>query len=280
MIIIDGRKIAGEILEGLKKEVEELPFKPVFYDLLVGDDPVSMSYVRIKGRSAEKIGIGFKMGRFKKDIFKEELISEIKRINQEENLCGLIIQLPLPKHLPRQEVLNSIDPEIDVDCLGEERSKKFYSGDFSLVLPTASAVMFILDSLKADLAKKNILVIGQGPLVGKPVSFLFRKRNIKHNIADEFTKNTAELMTQADIIITATGQAGLITGSKIKPGSIIIDAGTSESNGRVVGDVDFESVSAIASYLSPVPGGVGPVTVSQLLKNVVSVAKNKIKNNL
>ncbi len=278
-MIIDGRKISADVLEDLKKEFASLSFKPLFCDVLVGNDVVSMSYVKIKGRSAEQVGMEFKLAHFSESINQKELIDKIKKLNQLPNICGLIVQLPLPSKFSKQAILDAITPEIDVDCIGLVTSKKFYEGDFSLIPPTAAAVMKMLDSLNLDLFKKNILVVGQGQLVGKPVSFLFERRGLKINIADKFTKNTPELIKQADVIISATGQPKLITGDKIKAGSIVIDAGTAESDGGIVGDADLESVSKIAGYFSPVPGGVGPVTVSMLLKNVLIVAKQKQQQN-
>jgi methylenetetrahydrofolate dehydrogenase (NADP+)/methenyltetrahydrofolate cyclohydrolase len=275
MQLIDGKKISQKILTGLKQEVAKLSFKPSFCDVLVGSDPVSFSYVKIKGKCAERIGLSFRLAHYKEDIAEGDLISQIKNLNQVKNICGLIVQLPLPNHLSREKVLNAISPKIDVDCMNEFNSKKFYNGQLSLPPPTAAAIMCILDSLNLDLISKNILVIGQGSLVGKPASYLLQKRGLKINIADINTPNTNSLIKTADIIITATGKANLITGDKIKPGSIIIDAGTSELNGGIVGDVDFKSVEKVASIISPVPGGVGPVTVAMLLKNVLFVAKHK-----
>jgi methylenetetrahydrofolate dehydrogenase (NADP+)/methenyltetrahydrofolate cyclohydrolase len=280
MKIIDGKKISERILTELKTEVSKIPFKPLFCDVLVGNDPVSLSYVKIKGRCAEKIGISFKLVRFPENIAEEELIGEIKNLNQMENICGLIVQLPLPADLDKRAILDAIDPVIDVDCMGTVNSQKFYAGDLRLPPPTAAAIMIILDSINADLTNKNILVIGQGKLVGKPVSFLLEKRGLKINVADKYTKDIPTLIGAADILITAAGKAGLIRGAMIKPGSIVIDAGTSESNGGIVGDVDFKSVSAKAAYVSPVPGGVGPVTVSMLLKNVLYSAKVKNRGAL
>ena len=273
MQIIDGRKIASDIINQLKIEVAALPFQPVFCDVLVGNDPVSAQYVDLKAKKARACGIKFLRADFPDSISADGLAEEIKKLNRTENMCGLIVQLPLPKGLNKRPVLDSIAPEIDVDCIGQEVNAKFYGGDLSITPPTAAAVMFMLDSLKMDLAQKNILVVGQGELVGRPVSFFLRHRGLKINVADINTKNPGELMLAADIIISAVGKAKLITGEKIKPGSVVIDAGTSEDGNAIVGDVDFESAKDVASAITPVPGGVGPVTVAMLLSNVVKVAK-------
>lgn len=274
-MIIDGKKIRSEILEELKKEVRELSFVPVFCDILVGDDPVSAQYVNMKAKTAESVGIKFHRAEFPVYISTEELIEEIKKINEMENMCGLIVQLPLPEAIDKEKVLDAIDPRIDVDCLGEKAKNIFYEGNISLGYPTALACMKIVDSLGIDLSSKNIVVFGQGMLVGKPVKFLLEQRGLAVSTITRKTENKEELFKNADLIIAATGQGKYITGSMIKEGAIIIDAGTSESDSGIIGDVDLESVKDIASYVSPVPGGVGPVTVAMLLNNVIKVAKNK-----
>lgn len=280
MLIINGRKIAAGIIHNLKSEVAALPFQPVFCDILVGRNPVSAQYVNVKAKKAESIGVRFLRAEFADEIGTENLVREIKKINQTPNLCGLIVQLPLPSGIDRRQVLDAIDPKLDVDCIGRQRSAAFYGGDLEIVPPTAAAVVKILDALQLDLTSKHILVVGQGELVGRPVAFLLQHRlaaagtpSSRINIADIHTKNTSELMKDADIIISATGRPKLITGEKIKPGAIIIDAGVAEDGGLIVGDVDFESVKNVAGAVSPVPGGVGPVTVAMLLNNVVKVAK-------
>jgi methylenetetrahydrofolate dehydrogenase (NADP+)/methenyltetrahydrofolate cyclohydrolase len=272
-MIIDGRKIAQSILDDVKVQVALLSFQPVFCDVLVGEDPASAQYVKMKGSAAEKVGIKFRHANFSSHITTEQLIEEIKKISQEENMCGLIVQLPLPTHLDKQAVLDAIDPKIDVDCTGQVNTDLFYSGKAYVEFPTATAVMKALDSTGVDLVGKKNLVVGFGQLVGKPVSFLLEQRGLKIDVARSKTENILELMKEADVIVSAVGKAKLITGEKIKPGSIIVDAGTSESDGGIAGDVDFESVKDIAAFVSPVPGGVGPLTVAMLLNNVLKVAK-------
>jgi len=274
-MIINGREIADQILSEIKKEVLVLPFKPVFCDVLVGDDPVSLSYVRIKGKTASRVGIGFKTIKFNYDIFQAQLEDEVKKLNLLPDLCGLIIQLPLPKGFSQQPILDAIDPHFDVDCMGSKNLESFYQGKPRFVPPTAAAIMAILDNLKVDLIAKKVLVIGQGDLVGKPVSFLLRQKSFTVQIADRKTADIFNQVKKADIIISATGQANLIKGEMVKQDSIIIDAGTSEINGGIVGDVEFESVSKVAGLISPVPGGVGPVTVAKLLKNVLLAAQSR-----
>ena len=277
MNIIDGRKIRDEILEKVKKEVQMLSFKPIFCDVLVGEDPASLQYVQTKERKAEAVGISFYQANFSESITTDDLIREINVLNNMKDMCGIIIQLPIPGHIDRDRVLNSIDPRLDVDCLGKVGSGKFYNNydsENGLSFPTALACMAVLESLNLDLENKKIVVLGQGMLVGKPVTALLNFKNLIPEIITSQTQNKEELIKQADIIISGIGKGKFITGEMIKEGVVLIDAGTSEIESGIVGDVDLESVKSIAGYVSPVPGGVGPVTVAMLLNNVLTVAKS------
>jgi methylenetetrahydrofolate dehydrogenase (NADP+)/methenyltetrahydrofolate cyclohydrolase len=274
--IIDGKKIQNKILDDVKKEVALLPFVPVFCDVLVGDDPVSAQYVRMKAKYAESVGIKFRGAEFNGSITTEELIVEIENLNRVSSMCGIIIQLPLPPHIDKDAVLNAINPSLDVDCLGAISSNKFYDNKNPIGYPTAIACMEVLDSIKVNLEGKNIVVFGQGMLVGKPVTHLLRLRGLTVSTIKRATENKDELLKNSDLIISGAGQGKYLTGSMVKEGVIIIDAGTSEDNGGVIGDVDAQSVMDVASYVSPTPGGVGPVTVAVLLRNVLLVAKQKL----
>lgn len=274
--IIDGRKIKNEILEELKAEVLALPFSPVFCDILVGSNMSSMQYVKMKAQIAESIGIKFRTAEFDENVTTEDLIKEIESLNRVPHMCGIIIQLPLPSHIDKRKVLDTINPSLDVDSLGSVNSENFYHNMGNMGYPTALACLRIIDSLNLDLKEKKILVLGQGNLVGLPVSHLLRQRNLAVDAVNSKTENSDTLIKNADMIISAIGRAKYIKGDMVKEGVVIIDAGTSEDNGAVVGDVDLESVTSVASFVSPTPGGVGPVTVAMLLKNVLQVAKSKI----
>lgn len=274
--IIDGRKIKDEILTEVKKEVLSLPFTPIFCDILVGDDASSVQYVRMKAKIAESVGIKFRTAEFPNSVTADELIEEIENLNKVPHMCGIIIQLPLPDHIDKQRVLDAIKPSLDVDCLGTLNSENFYNNTSEISFPTALACMKVLDSLNIDLSDKKILMLGQGSLVGKPVTHLLKERGLNVTTVNTKTTNTEELIKDADILISAIGQGKFIKGDMIKDQAVVIDAGTSEDNGAVVGDVDLESVINVASFVSPTPGGVGPVTVAILLRNVLQVAKNKI----
>lgn len=274
--IIDGRKIKNEILKQVKEEVMSLSFSPIFCDILVGNDISSIQYVRMKAKIAESVGIKFRTADFKESVTTEELIEEIENLNRVPHMCGIIIQLPLPAHIDKRMVLDAISPSLDVDCLGAINSENFYSNEESISYPTALACLLILDNLNINLKNKKILMLGQGFLVGLPVAHLLRQRDLNVTTVDSKTNNSEDLIKEADIIISAIGRAKFIKGDMIKEGAIIIDAGTSEDNGAVVGDVDLKSVLKTASYVSPTPGGVGPVTVAMLLSNVLQVAKRKL----
>ena len=284
---MDGKKIRNELLNKVKNEVATLSFQPVFCDILVGDDPVSLQYVRMKTKTAESIGIKFHNVHLSENINEEEFISEIKKINEIPNICGLIVQLPLPDKFDKQRVLNVISSTIDVDCLNTETSDLFYQNKSVLDFPAALACIHILDSLNLNLQDPaiilragKIVVVGQGMLVGKPVAHILKNRGLSVDVVDSGTKDEIKKMflKNADIIISATGDGKSIKGDMLKQGVIIIDAGTSESNGGISGDVDLDSVQGVASFVSPVPGGVGPVTVAMLLNNVLQVAKEKSRS--
>ncbi len=282
MIIIDGKKLSQEILAKVKTEVEALPFQPVFCDVLVGSDKVSMQYVKMKARTALSVGILFHEANFPLSITTEELIKNIKILNKIPNICGIILQLPLPAHIDLRLALDAVDPNIDVDCLGSIASQKFYTNTNEIGFPTALACMRLVDTLDLDLKDKKIVVLGQGNLVGKPVTALLEFRGLNPIVIRSKTENKEELIKQADIIISGIGKSKYLTGDMLKKGVILIDAGTSESNSdssgtkvSIVGDVDLESVKDVAGYVSPVPGGVGPMTVAMLLNNVFMVAKSK-----
>ena len=277
MQIIDGKKIRDEILSSIKKEVALLSFKPIFCDVLVGEDKASMQYVQMKKQKAEEIGFVFHNANFPSSITTEDLVKEIKILNKIPNMCGIIVQLPLPLSIDQRTVLDAIDSRFDVDCLGTVASDEFYKGKTTFGFPAALACIELLESTGVPLLNKKIVVLGQGELVGKPVSALLNFKGFSSTFVTSKTENKEEAIKNADIIISGIGKGKYLTGDMVKNGVILIDAGTSESGSGIVGDVDLEKVIDIASFVSPVPGGVGPVTVAMLLKNVLNVAKNMLK---
>ena len=272
-MLIDGKEISSQILEQLKIELKNISFAPKLIDVMVGEDPVVETYVKIKSKRAAEIGVDFEIKRLPKSITQEQLEKEVTALNSTKNLCGLIIQLPLPERMDKQKVIDKIDPNFDVDVITSTSLGRLFTGRQFFTPATAAAIMRIIDFHKIDLEGKSVLVVGAGDLVGKPVTFLLMQRQATVTVANASTKNLAELGKQADILISGTGVPNLIKADMVKQGAVIIDAGTAESAGGIGGDVDFESVSKIASLISPVPGGVGPVTVAMLLYNTVVNAK-------
>ncbi len=266
--LIDGRAIAASLFSDITKRVGQLEIKPLLCDVVVGSDPVSLSYVKIKQKRALECGMEFSLVELNSDVSDDEVISVIENEQTKPNLCGLIVQLPLPPELDEATVLSAIGANIDVDGINPNSEHK-------LVPPTAGAIVHILDSLNLDLQSQKIVVIGNGNLVGKPVRELLNSRGLEVATVLEDTANRAELIKNATIIISGVGKAGILTGEDVSEGVVVIDAGTSEQGGSISGDVDFKTVAPMARFITPSPGGVGPVTVAKLLENVLLVAEQK-----
>jgi methylenetetrahydrofolate dehydrogenase (NADP+)/methenyltetrahydrofolate cyclohydrolase len=277
MQIIDGRKIRDQILGDLFARVQALPATAVFCDVLVGESEASAQYVRMKERIARSLGIEVLSANYPETITTEELVAEIRRISATPRMAGLIVQLPLPAHINTQEVLDAVPVEIDVDAIGNEATNLFYSDQPQFIFPTAAAILAVLDTLKLDLSGKHIVVLGKGTLVGKPVAHLLARRGLRVTSVDSSTPNPERLIADADVLISGIGVANFVKGSMLKPGVVVIDAGTSEAGDSISGDAETDSLNGIASALSPVPGGVGPVTVAMLMKNVVISAERLLK---
>lgn len=273
-IIVDGNKIANEILKDLRSKIKDLGFVPRLSVVLVGTNPASLSYIKIKEKKARSIGLKVDVKTYPEHTSQEELIKEISALNNQPDISGIIVQLPLPAHLDKTEVLNTIKPELDVDCLMADNQKRLIeTGDPKFFPPAPAAILKILDYYKVDLKDAYILLVGSGDLVGKPLAAMLLHRKLSFETANRHTENLEEHARKADVIITGVGVAGLISGKMVKDHAVVIDAGTTGSDeGAVTGDVDFESVASKASLVSPVPGGVGPVTVAMLLANVVDSA--------
>src|SRR3989344_2166551 len=269
--LVDGKKIADEILQELRIKIQESGLSLKLAVVLVGGNPASLSYIKMKQKRAEEIGIQVEIFRYRIEMTQAELIAEIKQINSEPSVSGILVQLPLPEHLNRDEVLNAVDPQKDVDCLTETNKQRLNTSLAVPLPPAAAAVLKILEYYNIALHDKSILIVGSGDLIGKPLAAILRSKQIDFHSANRQTEDLTHLTLKSDIIITGAGKPGLITGDMIKQGSIIIDAGTTGSDeGEILGDVDQQSVMGKAALLAPVPGGVGPITVAMLLKNVVN----------
>lgn len=275
--IINGNEIAKQILSKLKKQVMELQNNNIYPKLvciLVGEDKASLSFVQRKEADCKKIGIEFELFQFPENITCESLSEKIRTIQRNAQISGLIIQLPLPKHINKQQVLDLINPRIDVDCLTSTNFGKLATETYEILPPTLSAILHLLKVYKVKLLRKHVVVVGRGDLVGKPLAILLTHNFVTLTICSRKTQNLARYTRQADILISASGHRNLIKGGMVKKGVFLLDAGCNFYKGRIYGDCHFESVAKKASFISPVPGGIGPVTVAKLLENVIFCAKN------
>jgi len=288
MKILDGKKLSERILANLKKEIKNHRLKSRLAVISVGENPISQIFINQKEMACEKIGINFKLFKFPTKIKNSELKKEISGIVKNPANSGVIIQLPLPKKFLPEEILNLISEEKDIDVLSENSLGKFYQalpsfssknfggqGTLKILPPTVQGILYLFKNYKIDLKGKNVVIVGAGRLVGFPLAIQLLKEKATVSVLNEFTKDAPSFLKKADILISGVGKPNLIKGNMIKRGVIVIDAGTSVKNGRLVGDVDFKSVSQRASYITPVPGGVGPLTVACLLENLVKLLKKK-----
>lgn len=276
--IINGRAIAEKINRATAIEVVKLKkngITPKLAVVLVGGDKPSLAYIGRKQKVAQDVGIDFALHRFNKSITKAELLMHLKKIQTDSKLSGLIIQLPLPQRLYTSEVLNAIKPELDVDFLTDVSLGKIVSKSHPLYPPTPSVVLDIMREINMPLKGKNVAVIGAGFLVGKPLSILLMNAEATVTICNVHTKNLTEICRASDIIISCAGKKDLVRGKMVKHGAVVIDIGYSFADGVYSGDVNVPEVSKVASFVTPTPGGVGPITVAKLLSNVARAARLK-----
>ena len=278
--LIDGKAIAEKIRSSVAIEVKKLKkknIKPKLGVILVGHDLPSQTYVNKKQQAAEAAGINFVLKQFPISISKNKLIDEIKKLQKKEKLSGLIIQLPLPEKLYVSEVINAVDPKIDVDCLTDTNIGKLVMCTNYIFPPTPYAVITILKEINFDVAGKNITIVGMGALVGKPLSIILSNAGASVTTCNSRTRDTKAKCLMADVVITGVGKKDLLRGDMVKTGAIVIDTGIVFENGKMYGDANKEEILSKASYFTPTPGGVGPITVALLLQNTVLCAKNNIK---
>ncbi|OGH88222.1 MAG: hypothetical protein A3J93_00090 [Candidatus Magasanikbacteria bacterium RIFOXYC2_FULL_42_28] len=276
--LINGRAIADKILDKTAKKLATLKtngVNPELAVILVGNDKSSVNYVERKGVAAKKIGLKFTLYKFDENITTEYLITEIEKIQNDKNLAGLIAQLPLPKQIDTAKILNTIKPEIDVDCLSDKNFNKLVVGTNFITPPTPGAIMAILEDLNISVSGKLVTIVGAGALVGKPLALIMNRAGANVSLCDSSTIDTATKCREAGILITGVGKKDLIRGDMIKPGAVIIDAGIDFENNRMYGDVNIAEALAVAALVTPTPGGVGPITVAQLLWNTIVCAENK-----
>jgi methylenetetrahydrofolate dehydrogenase (NADP+)/methenyltetrahydrofolate cyclohydrolase len=272
MKILDGKKLSEKILLQLKREIEKSNLKLRLAVIQVGKNPVSNIYIERKRKAATKIGLDFKLFQFEEKISPDDLKRKIIQISQDPKNSGVIIQLPLPKKPQPEEFLNLIPEKKDIDVLSEKSLGKYYQGRLKILPPTVSGILRLLRNYKIELKAKNVALVGAGRLVGLPLVLELIRKKATVSVLNEFTKAPAYFTKKADILISGVGKPGLIKGNMVKRGVVVIDAGTAMGKGKLlVGDVDFKSVAKKASYITPVPGGVGPLTAACLLENLVKL---------
>lgn len=275
--ILDGKQIAKEYRQRLKNQVNELKehgFTPKLSVILVGNDGASQSYVKSKKKAAEKIGMISEIVHLDESTSEEEVLSELNRLNNDDTVSGILVQVPLPKQVSEQKVLETINPNKDVDGFHPINIGKLYIDEQTFVPCTPLGIMEILKHADINLEGKNAVVIGRSHIVGQPVSKLLLQANATVTILHSRTKNMNAHLKQADVIVSAVGQPGLVTKENVKEGAVIIDVGnTPDENGKLKGDVVYDEVKEIASAITPVPGGVGPLTITMVLNNTLLAEK-------
>ncbi|WEV44295.1 bifunctional methylenetetrahydrofolate dehydrogenase/methenyltetrahydrofolate cyclohydrolase [Lactobacillus sp. ESL0684] len=276
--ILDGKALADFKAVKLKLTVKKLRkqgTRPCFCVINIGEDPSSKIYLKTKKRRAAEIGIGQKVYQLKADVSQVELLALIAKLNRDDKVHGIMMQLPVPEQINLNEALEQIDPAKDVDCLTPSNVGRLWRGDHFVEPATAHGILALLDHYRINLRGKNVVIIGRSSIVGKPLAALMLERDATVSILHLQTSNLFEYTKRADIIVSAAGQAKLVTAAMIKPGAVIIDVGINRLGKQVVGDVDFASVAPKASYITPVPGGIGPLTVESLMEQVVKLARRK-----
>ncbi|HCW7628207.1 bifunctional methylenetetrahydrofolate dehydrogenase/methenyltetrahydrofolate cyclohydrolase FolD [Staphylococcus aureus] len=275
--ILDGKQIAKDYRQGLQDQVEALKekgFTPKLSVILVGNDGASQSYVRSKKKAAEKIGMISEIVHLEETATEEEVLNELNRLNNDDSVSGILVQVPLPKQVSEQKILEAINPEKDVDGFHPINIGKLYIDEQTFVPCTPLGIMEILKHADIDLEAKNAVVIGRSHIVGQPVSKLLLQKNASVTILHSRSKDMASYLKDADVIVSAVGKPSLVTKDVVKEGAVIIDVGnTPDENGKLKGDVDYDAVKEIAGAITPVPGGVGPLTITMALNNTLLAEK-------
>ncbi|AOZ91454.1 bifunctional methylenetetrahydrofolate dehydrogenase/methenyltetrahydrofolate cyclohydrolase FolD [Paenibacillus crassostreae] len=276
-MIISGKQISDEIRSFMIEEVKDLVRKgvtPGLAVILVGEDPASQVYVRNKEKACHDLGFYSEVHRLPGDTSQENLLALVNKLNHQESINGILVQLPLPSHIEEKAVINAIAVEKDVDGFHPVNVGNLVIGDDSLLPCTPAGVIELIKRAGIEISGKHAVVIGRSNIVGKPVSLLLQRENATVTMCHSRTANMAEIARQADILVVAIGRANFIDASYVKPGAVVIDVGMNRlDNGKLAGDVDFESVKEVSGPITPVPGGVGPMTITMLMKNTLIAAK-------
>ena len=278
--LISGKEVSTSIRAKIKEEAQKLRddygIQPGLAVILVGNDPASQIYVRNKQKACEEVGFHAFEYRLNENSTQDQLLDLIGVLNKDNKVHGILVQLPLPDHIDPQTVINTISPEKDVDAFHPINVGKIMLGDYEFLPCTPAGVMELIDSTGVEISGKNCVVVGRSNIVGKPMAMLLLHRNATVTICHSRTKNLAEVCAGADILVSAVGKAHFITADMVKEGAMVIDVGMNhDENGKLCGDVEFSTVEPRASYITPVPGGVGPMTITMLMKNTLRAAELK-----
>ncbi|MBQ7295687.1 MAG: bifunctional methylenetetrahydrofolate dehydrogenase/methenyltetrahydrofolate cyclohydrolase FolD [Clostridia bacterium] len=277
--IIDGKEVSSYVKQQVKLQTDSLKQQgttPCLAVIIVEGDPASRVYVNNKKKACEFCGIKSLEYAFPNDVSEEELLSLIENLNNDSSVHGILCQLPVPKHIDEKKVIDAISPEKDVDGFSEINVGKIWLGDYSISPCTPMGVIELLDYYKIDVQGKNCVIVGRSNIVGKPMAALLLERNATVTVCHSKTKDLASFTKNADIIVAAVGRANFITASMVRDGAVVIDVGINRlENGKLAGDVDFDAVKEKASYITPVPGGCGPMTIAVLMKNTIAAAKTQ-----
>jgi len=279
MQIIDGKKVSAEIIEAIKSETQSLKESfgktPGLAVVLVGDDPASAVYVRNKGKACERAGFNSFEHRLPGDTSEDDLLALISKLNKDADVNGILVQLPLPDGIDSQKILEAIEPAKDVDGFHPVNVGGLASGISDLAPCTPAGIMELLDHYNIPIEGKEAVVLGRSNIVGKPAALLLLKRNATVTICHSRTQNLADVTSRADILVAAIGKPDFVSAEMVKEGAAVIDVGINRVDGKLTGDVDFEAVSKKTPYITPVPGGVGPMTIALLMKNTLSAFKKQ-----
>lgn len=284
MKIIDGKKIAAQVKEELKEEIGLLKEQRIIPGLTVvicGNDPASQVYVRSKKKTAEELGMNSWIFELSEDTSEKELLALIDKLNKDDKVNGILVQLPLPKHINEGNIVRAIDPQKDVDCFHPENVGNLMTGNAKFLPCTPKGIIELLRRNGIEISGKECVVVGRSNIVGKPLALMLLAENGTVTMAHSKTRDIEKVCLRADILISAVGKPGFITADMIKPGAVVIDVGINRlSGGKIVGDVDFEQAKEKVSAITPVPGGVGPMTIAMLMKNTVLSTKLSVKNKI
>ncbi len=280
MTLIDGKALADKMAVELKAKVDDLKsagVTPGLVVILVGENPASQVYVRNKERRATAAGFNSEVIRLSEDTTETALLELIAQLNQDNKWHGILVQLPLPAHISEEKILLAIDPDKDVDGFHPTNMGRLWSGNPVMIPSTPAGIMVMLETYGVELAGKNALVIGRSNIVGKPMAQMLLDQHATVTIAHSRTQNLPELAKQADILVVAIGRGNFVTAEFVKPGAVVIDVGMNrDDNGKLIGDVKFDEVEPIASLMTPVPGGVGPMTITMLMEQTYEAAKRTL----